>query len=231
MQETRTRLDLPVRMDGSELNFAQSCFGPGDFVTVGRRMEAAGLTKPTLAQTAALAHAAWEAPENPAARPVIEFMTQRWLWGDTAFLYVPGGGVFIQDHPTPKGPAAAAPQPPLPQGISMDLDELRQHLGAGDPNVRFVPFGFKTGEQTASDLTTNPFVIALLHGEEGARKVAEIADHHSQIPNVWSLDAVDELTVRVAALGSNFSGDQLVISGRGYDIGPNGNGMCGYGLL
>jgi len=79
----------------------------------------------------------------------------------------------------------------------------------------YVPFGFKTGEQSLDELVKNPFVLALAESEEGAEKLAKIVKSQKKIPYVWSYEGVDSTQNRVSALNSG--GNGLYVDGYCYD--------------
>ena len=95
-----------------------------------------------------------------------------------------------------------------------------------------VPFGFKGGENSLEELVRNRFVLALAEGEEGAEKLAKIAESLKQKPYVRCPEPVDKTTTRVASLGSGGRGElgQLGIHCDFY-YGGNDYSGCAYGLV
>jgi len=90
----------------------------------------------------------------------------------------------------------------------------------------YVPFGFKTGENSLEEFVKNPFVLALAEGEEGAEKLVKIAKSQKRTPYVWSFEGVGSTANRVSALYSDgFVG--LVVDGCNYDCSDGG---CAFGV-
>ena len=101
----------------------------------------------------------------------------------------------------------------------MDKSELVKKLEADSKDVRFVPFGYKTGEQSTKELEKNPFFIALA-GEEGAEKLAESSGNYKLKPYLYSFKKIDEFKTRVASLGDLRVCDDCGLGvGGGSDVG------------
>ncbi len=88
-----------------------------------------------------------------------------------------------------------------------------------------VPFGFKTGENSLEEFVKNPFVLALVEGEEGAEKLGKIAKSLKLIPHVWSFYKVSSTEKRVARLSSD-GDDRLDVDGGSFDVNCDG---CAFG--
>ena len=140
-----------------------------------------------MAETASLVHAAFNSDDSYSTE-IKHTMRQTWLWAFTGTLFVPKEGAFIQDYPETRN------------GMPfMDQSDLEQKLNANDPNVRFVPFGYPVGEMTPAQLAQNAYAIELA-GEEGAEKLAKVAEKFRDIPYLHSFESVDENDTRVSAL-------------------------------
>ena len=188
-EEQRTKLFAPH--NGGDLVFLHPAYGPGTYANVGLAIRQDNLRKPTMAETASLVGAAFNSPENDKYRKEIEgILKHTWLWGFTGILYVPKEGAFIQDDPAIRG------------GMPfMEKSDLEQKLAAHDPSVRFVQFGYSIGEMSPPQLAKNAYVIGLA-GEEGAEKLAKVAEAFKEMPYLWSFKSVDANQVRVSALVS-----------------------------
>ena len=111
----------------------------------------------------------------------------------------------------------------------MNKKSLIKRLEENDHLVKFVPFGFKTGEQTSGELGKNSYVVAR-YGNEGAEKIAEVADKYKKKPFLYAFDSVDEEKVRMSALDGfwgfggrlGVDGDYWVGSGGGRSFGVLG---------
>lgn len=195
---------LVVPHNGGELTFLHPPYGPGTYANVGLSIVQGKLRRPTMAETASLVNAA--SNSDGAGKGIQDIMRQAWLWAFTGTLYVPNEGAFIQDDPEIK------------YGVHyMDIGDLVQKLNEGDPSVRFVPFGYKVGELSPSELARNPYVIGLT-GEEGAENLARIASKYPNNPYLRSFESADRDTTRVSALFSGISNMGLNVSG-GHGIG------------
>jgi hypothetical protein len=159
----------------------------GTFAQLGEAINADGLQRPTMADTADLVHTAYNSNDKY-SNEIKGIMKDGFFYVFNGNLYIPNRGVYIQDNPQ------------LTNGrVFMDSSELERKIEAKDPSVRFVPFGFKTGEMTPMELGRNSFVIGLA-GEEGAEKLAEVADTYKRRPYLYSFESVDEPITRVSAL-------------------------------
>ena len=54
--------------------------------------------------------------------------------------------------------------------LVMDKNSLIKKLQSNDPLVKFVPFGYKNGEQNLIEFQKNPYIQAR-YGKEGAEKI------------------------------------------------------------
>jgi len=193
IEEGRTK--LTVQHQGKDLTFIYPPFGHNDYSNVQEQIEKAKLKAPTMAQTTALAHSIFNSDDiySKGIKNIAEYF---WLWGFTGNLYVPNKGVYIEDNPERRGGNLFVKRKKI---LFMDESELEERLEAKDPSVRFVPFGFKVGLMSSLELAKNPYIIGLV-GEEGAEKLAEIADKHKGQPKLWSFKSVSESTIRVSEL-------------------------------
>jgi hypothetical protein len=212
-REGRIELIAPHR-DG-ELVSIYPAKGPGTYIDVGNQISEEESSRPTMEETASLVHAAWQNPTFKYSKKIINILRNNVLWGFNGFLYIPEKGVYIQDNPEVRD-----------ERVFMDEGQLVKKLEAGDETVRFVPFGFRIGEQSSLELSKNPFVIALAR-EQGAEKFAEIADKYRYKPRVFSFKSVDEPTIRVSALDSDWGRDGLDVGGDYYGYDANG---CAFGV-
>jgi len=204
-----TRLIVPH--NGQDLTFIHPKEGPGTYAKVAQEIDNANLARPTMAQTASLVHAAVNS-NNQYSQEVLNTLRQNWMWGFTGTLFVPNKGAYIQDNPEIEN------RMPV-----MDQSELIKKLEASDPNVRFVPFGFETGEMTPRQLEKNKYVIGLA-GEEGAEKLAEVADRSKRKPYLWSFESVNEHLTRVSALDSDWGFDGRL------NVNGGSHGYVSYGF-
>ena len=207
VREGRTYLDV-LHLDG-EITFVYPAKGPTTYVRVAGELEQDNLSKPTASQNASLIHSAWQNPKEKYSKEVIDVLRSSWLWCYNGIFYVAKEGAYIQDNPEIRNGR-----------VFMDKSALIKKLEANDQSVRFVPFGYKIGEQSAKDLEKNPFVVALA-GEEGAEKLAEVSGNYKLKPYLSSFDSFDNDEIRVASLCGNglWVGLRLVVVGYVFDVG------------
>jgi len=211
--------------NGQELIFLQPAYGPGTYADVKSAIEQDKLKGPTMAETASLAYAAFN-PDDVSVRKYIQLtniMEKRWLWAFTRSRYEPNKGTFVydeNDHDEFKDPSAGQ--------LEQLLGQRQEHgvIYSNDRRLRFVPFGYKVGEISSLDLAKNPYVIALA-GEEGAEKLAKVADKHKNDSYLWGLDSVKESTVRVSNLYSDcFLHLWLGVGGNSLATYPDGSSFA-----
>ncbi|MDP1695576.1 MAG: hypothetical protein Q8L29_01530 [archaeon] len=200
LQVKEGRTELYVPHNGKTLTFIHPCAGPNTYVKVGEQIESQNLRKPTFAEITSLVHSAHQNLDNKYSEEIVHILKKGYFWGFNGILYVQNEGAYIQDLPEIKNGR-----------VSMDKSQLVKRLEANDSSVRFVPFGFRTEEQSLIDIAKNKFVIALA-GEGGADKLAEIAEKFSKKLYVWSFNEVQGEITNVPALG-DYIGDWLGLGG------------------
>ena len=149
------------------------------------------------------------------AKYIMQMMKSNYGHFFNGILYAPKEGGYIENDPKFAETAVDF------NGLEMNRENLRSRLGSreekgviysDDGLVRFVPFGFRTGEQTCKELAENPCVIALA-GEEGAYNLSCIASNHSKNPYLNTPIIGNESVKKVVALGSCWYGVGLVVDG------------------
>lgn len=208
------RTELTVDHKGEDLTFIPPSYGPSTYADVKELIEKDNLEPPTMSQTASLVHSAFNSNDEY-SKEIKEIMKSRWLWAYTGTLYIPSKGAYIQDNPQVKN---GKPY--------MDQSELERKLAANDPSVRSVLFGFKIGEMSPIQLSKNAYIIALA-GEEGAEKLAEVADEYQNKPYLYSFTSVNEPTTRVSTL---YYSDWDLVRRLSIDGDIRGKGRDGYAL-
>ncbi|MCL5730046.1 MAG: hypothetical protein M1165_00565 [Candidatus Pacearchaeota archaeon] len=201
---------LTVPHEGGKTTFQYPAFG-GYIGDIAESIDRAGLRRSSSPETASLVYDASKNPKGKYESEVLKILNERWLWEFTGNLYLPksdkkedkdvNNGVIIEYNPQIENNRAV-----------MNRNSLVRRLNNNDPNVKFVPFGFKTGEQSFSELGKNPYIIAR-YGEEGAEKIAEVASKYKFKPVLWSFDSVNEETARLSALSGNWNVGGLDVVG------------------
>ena len=215
-EQGRTYLEVP-HLEG-RIYFDSIARGPNTYFHVASQLPELDLEQPTMAQNASLVDAAWQNPKEQYSKEIINTLRQSYLRCFNGILYSQKKeGAFIRDRPLIEN-----------EEIVMNASELESILSSReedgvvyseDGSVRFVPFGYKIGEQKASELEKNPFVIALA-GKEGAQKLARVSENYKFRPYVSSFDEVDKDEVRVSSLYSDRGWDDgrlYVLGGYGFD--------------
>jgi hypothetical protein len=186
-----TKLMIPH--EGNEITFQHPAFR-GTYANVANELDRAGLKRPTSPEVASLVYDAWKNPKGEHESEIINILKNNWLWEFTGNLYLPksneevNNGVILEYNPT------------IQNGkLVMDKNSLIKRLQENDSNVKFVPFGFKTGQQNLLEFSKNPYLVAR-YGEDGAEKIAEVASKYNKNPVIWSFDSVDEEKTRVSSL-------------------------------
>lgn len=197
IREGRTELIVPHK--DSRLTFVYNSLEKGNYIDVRNTFESQDLEMPDFSQTTSLVYSAFQNPDNKYSKKIINIMKNNWFWADNGILYAPKG-VYIQDNPKLEN-----------KEVQMNESELINKLENNDSSVRFVRYGFKLEEQSSLELSKSSFVIGLV-GEQGAEKLAEIADKHKRKSYLYGFNKVDKSVQRVAALGSDGRG-RLVVHG------------------
>jgi len=222
----KTYLDL----EGSLGTFVYPAY-KGTYEDCMQQIRADGLQTPTFAQVIDLAYdTVIRDPKNKYSKKIKQIMKDYWVKSNTGILYLTDGKIFVQD-----GPLRNYRGEPC-----METSELEAKLQAGDPSVRFVEQGFKTGEQTAFKLAQNQLIIALA-GEQGAEKLAEIASVYKNNPIVLTEDldfmkAFEPIRGKSKAvflgLGFDKDGKRINVNGtqdKDHYEGKSGN--CYFGMI
>lgn len=192
VEEGRTK--LITTHNEKDLTFLHPAYGPNNYANVGEEIERDGLATPTMAETASLVHGAFNS-DDKYSKKIKDIMRKERLWAFTGNLYILNKGVYVKDNPE------------IRDGMPfMEESELVKRLELDDPSVRFVKFGYEIGEMTPLKLGRNKYVIALA-GEEGAEKLAEVANKHKYKPYLWSFKSVDQPLTRVSTLDSDWGLD------------------------
>ena len=200
-----------VPHEGNKLTFKYPSF-KGNYGNVANAIDNEKLKRPNSSETASLVYDAFQNKKGEYESQIIEILNNAWLWEYTGNLYLPkksdeeiSNGVILdlnsQNLKFENGK------------LIMDKSSLIKRLKENDSSVKFVPFGFKTGEQTPKELEKNDYIVAR-YGEEGAEKMAKIASKYRKNPYIYSFDSVNEEKARISALCWNWLGDdRLYVSG------------------
>jgi hypothetical protein len=183
--------------------FIHSYHGSGTYAKVMGEIDAAGLVRPTFGDTVVLVHSAWQNPKEKFSKEIIQLMKSDWLVADTAILYVPNEGAYVQDHPQTNENGWPV----------MDKMDLAEKLEAGDKAVRFAELDYQTSKMSVEALAKNKFIQALCGSKETSQMIVELAQKYSDKPYLWAFDNVDSEITRVASLDSGCSDSRLLVDG------------------
>ncbi len=198
---------LRVSHEGGKLTFQYPAFR-GNYGNVANAINNDNLKRPNSSETASLVYDAFKNSDGKYESEIIKILNDTLLWEFTGNLYLPklnekiDNGVILEYNPK------------IENGkLIMDKNSLIKRLKENDSNVKFVPFGFKTGKQNLIELQKNPYIVAR-YGKEGAEKIAEIASKYKNEPYVYSFDSVNEEKVRMSALFRDWgSVNRLIVLG------------------
>jgi len=208
--------------EGKEITFQHPSFR-GYFKNVAEQIDEAGLKRPNSAETASLVYDAFQNPKGEYESEIIEILKDRWFWEFTGNLYL------LKSNEEINNGVILKINPKIINGrLDMNKESLIKRLRENDPLVKFVPFGYKIGEQKIFELMKNPYIIAR-YGEEGAQKIAEISAKYKNNPFLYSFDSVDEEKIRMSALYNGWDfGDGLNVDGSNWYDSDGGRafGVC-----
>lgn len=179
----------------------------GTYGKVAELIDSEGLKRPTSPELASLVYDAWKNPKGEGESEILKILKNNWFWEFTGNFYLPksneevNNGVIIVYNPDIKNGV-----------LSMDKSSLIKRLNENDSDVKFVPFGYRTKNQTPNELEKNSYIIAR-YGEEGAEKIAEVSSKYKVNPYLFSFKSVDEERQRMSALYYSWVGDGLDVVG------------------
>ncbi|MEK6895687.1 MAG: hypothetical protein AABX48_04160, partial [Nanoarchaeota archaeon] len=183
VQEGKTYLTVPH--EGKELTFQHPAFR-GTYGNVAKAVDNEALGRPISSETASLVYDAFQNPKGDYESRIIDISKNNLFWEFTGNLYLPksneevSNGVILENNPQ------------IANGrLNMNRQSLIKRLQESDLLVKFVPFGYKTGEQNLIELQKNPYIVAR-YGEEGAQKISEVASKYKKSPVLFSFESVDE---------------------------------------
>jgi len=200
------KTELTTEHNGKDLTFLYPPYGPGIYNSIKAGILKDGLSLPSMAKTASLLHTAYNS-DDKYSKEIKQIMNSIGLWAFDRDLYIPNKGVYMYPEPL--------------DSILPDESELVKRLEANDPSVRFIPFGFKTGEMSSLALSKHPYIIAKA-GDEGAEKLAEVAGKFKHDPRLYSYESVNEPLTRVSVLDSGWYPGELRLGVVGYFRGSWG---------
>jgi len=189
---------LTVPHEGGEICFQHPIF-KGIYASVAEQIDNNGLQRPNSPQIASLAYDAFQNPNKKYQKEIIKILKENLIYEYTGNLYLPksnaeiNNGVILEINPVIED-----------RRLSMDKPSLIKMLDMDILKGKFVPFGYKIGEQTWQELEKNAYIIAR-YGEKGASKIAEIASMFKLNPRLLSFDSIEREKITMSSLGSDVS--------------------------
>ena len=168
------------------LVFNAQTFGPASFIDLKRFDYGEGFRMPTISELVPLVYAAMENQRRyKTAEEIMTSMGCGQIVGNTITHFF-DDGFFVEDNPRKIKTKVKDSYAKIIDIIIPRQEFLKKRLGSreeqgvvfsGDGNLRFVPYGFKIGEQSTSEFVTNPGVLAVVKNQENAEKLARFSKH------------------------------------------------------
>lgn len=187
-------------------------FGPENSKTLLAQIKHEEFREPTFPELVSFIHRYFN-EEGRYAGKVREIMKTKYLIGFTGILYLPGSKeVRFIDYPS------------FERRSVVDVDNLETRLRMRGSRAKVSLENVETGSLPLDKIATNPLIIALCDGEEGAEKLAEIASWHpgkkchlfvpvitnfsspqARMPLLYSYDKGTSLTVSLNGSGCSIN--------------------------
>src|SRR3989344_5057284 len=154
MEVETNYIKLKVPHERGKLSFQHPAF-KGTYGSVAQQIDKSGLKRPTSPETASLVYDAFQNKDGKYSSEIISILKNNWFWEFTGNLYLPksnekiNNGVIIECDPRISN-----------RKLIMDKSSLIKRLKENDPLVKFVPFGYKNGEQNLIEFQKNPYIQA-----------------------------------------------------------------------
>lgn len=162
-------------MDLDNAKFNAQRIGPMDFLDLRKADYGKNFRMPTIGELIPLVYDSLENKNYETAKNVIQTLEAEHLIGNTGILYTKKG-MFVQDNPNIRSGKISMSQKALEKKLGSH--EEKGVVFSDDKSIRFTPYGFKEGEQTSSQLSVNPGIIAIVNGQENAEMLGSSAEHY-----------------------------------------------------
>jgi len=216
----------------------------GNYESCRNKLKDEGFSMITSPELASLLGDVYKTPKGEYESKIRNIINKAYARSSTENLWLPkakediSGGVIGYDNPDTTKKKASIKKSTLIDKLRNGKEiSIKGHpvLISKDGSVRFTPFGYETGRMNALKLARNPYNI-VLHGEEGAEKIAEVASTYRKNPwlgrknpELRSLDTnISEEKIILSALGDWGFGGRLVVDGYFWGDGGGGRafGVC-----
>lgn len=194
------RTEMDYKHGNGSLTSAYPLEGPGTYQKVMGAISKGKLIRPTTAQTFSLIDFALSNPDDEQCKDIVSKVKSNWLWTATENLWGKED-VIIYDN--------------VDGDMPSDRASLIKRMKDGDKAVRVVPYGFKTGSQSVSDLVVNPYIIGQVGDKNFAEDiVARVAEKISKLnPYIYALDPQSRDLKRYTAVSSGWFDGRLGVDG------------------
>jgi hypothetical protein len=233
---------LIVPHEGRRLALYSSPFS-GYTCEVVKNIDKAGFKKPSSSETIPIIYESYQNPSGKYESKVIKILSHHWFIEFTGNYYLPNkgrdefkNGVLIQDNPLFVGERLVMNKKELINKL-YNAEELKVNnypiFISQDRSVRFIPFGFRTGEhKSIRNLVENPYIVARYLGRKGnelenSEKLGFVASKINPAPFIHVFP-VNREEVGLSSLAIGFGVGGLVVFGDGMDDGQFG---CSFAVL
>ncbi|MDD5133737.1 MAG: hypothetical protein PHD81_00080 [Candidatus Nanoarchaeia archaeon] len=207
------RIEIDVPHLKEIITFGLPFIGPNDYQTVMNKITQEKALRSTTAQTFSLVDLALQNTDEAHCKELLSKFRNNYFWTSTENLWG-SENVIVYDNINGKMPS--------------DRKKLLKRFKDGDNSVRVVPYGFKTGSQSISELVKNPYILAQVGDKDFAQDVvARVAEKISKNqPYVFALNPTTQDVKRYTALGSDCNVGGLSVAGFCRD--GNGGGYASW---
>ncbi|MEK6875283.1 MAG: hypothetical protein AABX30_01225 [Nanoarchaeota archaeon] len=194
------RTEMDYKHGNGILTSAYPLEGPGTHQKVMGAITKGKLLRPTTAQTFSLIDFALSNPDNKQCKDIVSRVKNQWLLTTTENLWGKED-VILYDN--------------IDGTMPTDRASLIKRMKDGDKAVRLVKYGFKTGNQSVSDLVANSYIIGQVTDKDFAEDVvARVAEKISRkAPYVGALDSQNRDLKKYTAVDSDWLGVRLYVHG------------------
>jgi len=180
--------------------------GPEDHQHAMQLITVKGLIRPTSTQIISVLDEAFQNKDDTLCTYIINILKNHYLWTATEHITKPREGIFVYDNIN---------------GEDLNIYQLTQKLDSKNKQVRFVPYGFKTKNQSIKEFFNNQLVIKHF-GEEAMPSVEKVANHLKFDPYVSALLESEKPERRYCAILLDKTTRGLALHGAGQGTGKDG---------
>jgi len=226
-QKEKVYLTVPHKNGSVTFEVARYGLLHGELGFTSDHLKDKGLRGPNSPEVISLIYDAYNNPKGRYESKIITTLTEGKFFEFTGNLYLPksgeevSGGIIVEYNPRIKNNVLFTADGDHGK-LVMKKKSLVKRLHNGDSDVKFVPFGFKTGDLNGDNLRKHPYLIAR-YEEEGVEKLVEILSKSGKRPFLGVHDSVDGVMAEVSILGRTwgFEGQLDIITSDLYSRGSS----------